>query len=367
MIKKKNILISLYKEKVTKNEIKYDEKQIIIIKKFQYFYNLITKKHNLLNYILNFFSKKNEKNGIYLWGSVGSGKTYLMDLFYNTLPIKEKKRMHFHTLMLYIHNELKKFSSDKNPIKKLSKCFIKNMKTLCIDELYIEDITDAMLIKSFFSELFKKKIVLIITSNIPQNELYKNGLQRQHFIEIIKKIETYLYIVNLNNNIDYRQLKQQKKKIFYSPLTINNLKQCIKLYIQLSKSNIKTIKNYIIINNRKIKTVYITKKSIWFDYKEICCTPRNNNDYITISEKFNLIVISNIYTLKENNYQSAKRFIALIDELYEKGVKVIILSEVPINCLNSTNKLNLEFKRLISRTVEMQTANYLNKQHQYII
>lgn len=367
MNKSKKILLIQYEKKVLNKNITLDQKQILIIEKFQLIYDQITKKYTIKNIVNNLFifRKKIEKYGIYLWGDVGGGKTFLMNLFYKTLPLSiKKKRIHFHALMLEIHTGLKKLQFHKNPLNEFTKRFINNIKILCIDELYIEDIADAMLMKTFFFEIFKKKIPLIITSNIPPQELYKNGLQRQHFLETIEQLNYYTYNLNLNNQIDYRKINKKKKTIYFFPITHKTINQCLKTYIKYSNNHIKTTNCYLKINNRPIKVKYLSKNTIWITFKDLCCTYRNKEDYIILAKNFTTIVIYGIPSLKKyQNDHSIERFIILIDELYEKKTKLFILTNKPIQKLLTTINITTKYKRLLSRITEMNTIKYLNLTH----
>lgn len=361
---KKLTPIENYKKQIDDKILNYDKNQEKIMYEFQILYDILTKERFLCNVKKILFLKKiknKEKKGIYLWGKVGRGKTYLMDMFFESLPIQKKERLHFHSLMQKIHSELKKLQSHKNPLKELTQKFIKNIDVLCIDELYIDDIADAMIIKSVIIELFKYDITIVITSNINVKDLYINGLQRQHFLPVLQLLEKNLNIITIDTPIDYRRIKIQKKELYFYPITKIYKHKCSKIFSEFSSHDIITIKSYIEINERKIKILRATKTSLWFNFKDICTTPRSKEDYIIIAKNFSSIILTNIPQLKLINLAAVKRFIIFIDELYEKKIKLVILAECELEKLYEDIELSFEFQRLISRITEMQTINYLNK------
>lgn len=358
--------LKLYELEVKNKKITDDVTQKKIIVKFQKLYENKFNTNFFTRLLSNVVGTRNKKTttGFYLWGKVGRGKTYLMDLFYNALPIKEKERVHYHSLMQYIHTTLLKLSSCENPIESLANNLIKTKKVICIDELFIDNIADAMLIKNILMKLLNTNITIVITSNTHPNNLYENGLQRQHFVAVIEEIKKHLEIVNLDGNVDYRRLKIKKQDLYLTNNTTECVRICKKLFLEFSLKSIKTNGcMHIVVNERKIKCFKVSKNSIWFDFKEICATPRSKDDYIKIAKNFPVVFLTKIPVLETKHTPALRRLIALIDELYEKKTKLIILAEKDIEQLHKSEKLKFEFERTISRVIEMQTVDYLNTKH----
>jgi cell division protein ZapE len=286
-----------------------------------------------------------------------------MDIFYNAVPIRHKERIHYHSFMLQIHTELFKLHSYENPLEELAKNIIKNKKVLCIDEFFIDNIADAMIMKTLLTRILTTNNILIITTNIPPQKLYENGLQRQHFIDVITYIEKYLKIINLDGDLDYRCTKLKKQDLYLTTQDKKSMLKCRKLYTESSPENVKTIRSYIEVDKHKINTVRISENAIWFNFKEICTTPRSKDDYVKISNNYPVVIITNIPPFKDNNISSLRRFITFVDELYEKKTKIIILTEETIDNLHNTEQLSFEFKRTLSRLTEMQSTEYNNTKH----
>lgn len=363
--KKQHAPLVVYRHEILSGKIKYDSTQEKLMLEYQKLYEQTFKTNIITRFFQNiikvFFGVK--KHGFYVWGNVGRGKTHLMDIFYNAIPIKHKERVHYHSFMLQIHTELFKLHSYENPLEELAKKITQHKKVLCIDEFFIDNIADAMIMKTILTKILATDNILIITTNIPPQKLYENGLQRQHFISVIAKIEKHLKIINLDGDLDYRCIKIKKQDIYLTVQDKKSILKCRKLYSEFSPENVNTIKNYIEIEKHKINTIRISENAIWFNFKEVCATPRSKDDYIKISKNYPIVVITNIPVFKDNNISSLRRFITFIDELYEKKTKLILLTEKTIDKLHNTEQLSFEFKRTLSRLTEMQSAEYNNTVH----
>ena len=360
-----------YRSDLLKKKIIFDSSQEMVINQLQILFDNINnkkKKKNIFYQIKEkikkiFNTKKNKKEkGIYLWGKVGRGKTYLTDLFYDSLTIKNKSRLHFHRFMKKIHSELTSLSGEKNPLKKIAKNLSKNNEVICLDELYVSDITDAMILVRLLKQIFEEEIILIINSNIDPPNLYKNGLQRQHFIPAINLIEENLKIIYMTNEIDYRLKTLSENDIFYISNNIKTIKSINNMFIKMATK--KPIKNYkITISNRYIKTKKISHNIVWFSFEELCNTPRSQIDYIEITNNFHTIFLTNVPLLNDKYIDQVRRFIMLIDEVYDRKVKLIMSSEVEIKNLYKGTKFIFEFQRTYSRLYEMKSIKYLKLDH----
>lgn len=309
--------------------------------------------------IFNFKRKINPKS-LYIHGEVGRGKTFIMDLFFDNLNIKKKRRLHFHRFMNDLHSELHKLKGQKDPIKKIVNNLSKNYRILCFDEFFVEDIGDAMLLGKFMIELFSSKVCLIATSNIEPKNLYANGLQRKLFIPAIESIEKNCEIYFLNSDSDYRLRALEQTELFFMPLNEEAEKNMMIAFQSLSGPK-EDDRSSIDILGRKIKFIKSSEGTIWFDFKDICSSPRSSADYIEISKEFHNILISNIPKINSDDH--ARRFISLIDECYDRKVKVILSAETGFSDLYKRNKLIDKFKRTVSRLIEMQSKDYLKEPH----
>ena len=357
-------LIEKYNIDLEKKKIIYDKDQELIIKELDILTNIIMsrkKKDDLFFFsdILNFF-KKDNFCGIYIWGDVGRGKTYLVDLFYYELLIKKKIRLHYHHFMSLIHSKLQENYGKKDPLKLIADFFIKNYSIICLDEFFVKDIGDAMNLSKLFFYLFNSNVFFVITSNVIPSNLYEGGLQRQKFLQTIYLIEKHLKIINISGNTDFRLRNLFSEKIFFFKLNYFNFKKMKNLFIKLSTMHLKR-KEFISICGRKILSFYISGTIIWFDFKIICGFSRSQLDYIEISSIFDTVFISGITKMSSQMEDIARRFISLIDEFYDKKLKIIISLDCNIEDLYDGEVLKFDFKRTISRLKEMSTLNYLKE------
>ena len=341
--------------------LRKDSSQLEIVRELSLFQNQLDSKNNPS--FFNFFTKhRNDNssiNGIYLWGDVGRGKTFLMDLFFKTLITKKKRREHFHRMMDEINNKLRDIESTENPIDQIIKSIAKNTKIICFDEFFVEDIGDAMILNKFLESLFKNHITLFITSNSKPDELYKNGLQRELFIPAIELIKTNMQVVEIKKGIDHRQTSIENK---LKNLSVNNnsTNQLLKDYMQQVSSNSFKENTSIIIRNREIPTLYLAEKIVWFDFNVICGENRSTKDYIDIANEYETVIISSVPTLNESMENEARRFIALVDEFYDHGINLFLTTNKNFRDLYQGNKLNNEYERTNSRLIEMMSKNLDN-------
>lgn len=300
--------------------------------------------------------------GIYLWGDVGRGKTYIMDSFYECLPFTNKKRMHFNHFMKHVHDCLKSLPKSPDPLKIVGKQFAADTRILCLDEFHVDDITDAMILGGLLEALFNNGVCLATTSNIDPEKLYLNGLQRERFLPAIALLIKHTEVVELNGLKDYRmELLEQHGTFHLTPLEESDK------IIQNELEDIapETIQNNIELrlNNRNIKVKGLAGDVIWLDFDQICNTPRSSSDYIELASNYHTVMISQICSMSDGQNDVAQRFIQLIDALYDHSVKLILASACPAEAIYTGKALNFSFQRTLSRLHEMRSSRYLALAH----
>lgn len=326
------------------------------VEKLQRLYEALTlrQKPSLIKNITTAFSRKSSLKGLYLWGPVGAGKTFLMDVFYNSLPFANKIRIHFHKFMQQVHLALKQHEGKTNPLRAIAKQFAKQGRIICLDELMVTDIADAMLLAGLFKALIEENICLVFTSNLPPDDLYKNGLQRQRFLPAIELIKAHTEIVCIQSAVDYRQHTLDNSRLYWYPLdevTYANLEHHFAKY-----------SNNAVINTEPLfifaRNVPVQKRAdgvVWFDFIDLCGIPRNQDDFLFLSEHFHTVLISNVVAITEQQRDLARSFIKLIDVLYDARTRLVIGASVAIDHLYDKGQLSFEFARTRSRLTQMQS------------
>lgn len=324
--------------------------------------------HEILNQnqkkrsIFRFFNTYKVPQGLYMWGGVGRGKTWLMDQFFDSLPIENKMRMHFHHFMKYVHNELHQLQGHQNPLNLVAEKIHKQATVICFDEFFVSNVPDAMIMSDLFQKLFNNGITLIATSNIEPDLLYKDGLHRDRFLPMIELLKNHCQILNVDSGIDYRLRVLKQAELFKSPLNQNTKDWLEARFTQLtSMQTVNT--NSLEINHRLIENLGHTNDVLWCEFSELCLKPKSPADFIILAEQFNTILISNVPHLSDQFSDAVRRFIYLVDELYDRRVKVLMTSQDPILEIYSGDKLAFEIQRTRSRLLEMQSDEYLHLKH----
>lgn len=300
--------------------------------------------------------------GLYMWGGVGRGKTWLMDMFFQSLPGKRKLRLHFHRFMLRVHEELTQLQGQSDPLEKVADSFKAETDILCFDEFFVSDITDAMLLGTLMKALFARGISLVATSNIPPDDLYRNGLQRARFLPAIEAIKQYCDVMNVDAGIDYRLRTLTQAHIWLSPVNQQTTQQMEKLYTALTGTE-REPGPVIEINHRPLATLGIANQTLAVDYATLCVDARSQHDYIALSRQFHTVMLFNVPVMNVSNENEARRFIALVDEFYERHVKLLVSAETELFDIYQGERLKFEFQRCLSRLQEMQSEEYLRLEH----
>ncbi len=309
------------------------------------------------------FAKRNViPCGLYLWGDVGRGKTWLMDMFFNTLPFDQKLRLHFRHFMQEIHDELTQLAGQRDPLLIVARHFAQRARVLCLDEFYVEDITDAMILYRLLGAFSDQGITLVFTSNLAPIELYKNGLQREHFLPAIKLIETNAEVIELTGNTDHRLRKLKQTHTWFSPLNTASERAIEQRFNELAPGTA-LIDIPLHINHRQITCHRHTDDVAWFDFYQLCHGPRASADYIELARQFHTILVSSVPDMGENEEEWAHRFINMVDEFYDRRVKLLITADNEPTHLYHGRRHTFDFQRTVSRLLEMRSNDYLAQAH----
>ncbi len=356
-----------YHRNITQNGFSKDPAQAEAVKHLQSLFEELVQppRKSFLKAIKGALGKPMEPlRGLYFWGGVGRGKTWLMDTFYNCLPFQDKLRMHFHHFMRRVHEELKTLEGQKNPLSIVADRLAKEARIICFDEFFVSDITDAMILGGLMEQLFHRGVTLVATSNVDPDLLYKDGLQRARFLPAIELIKKHTLVVNVDGGTDYRLRLLEKAETYYWPLNDENHEKLNQIFSDLAPDpdHIETYQS-IEISGRPINSVKLCKDVAWFTFTDLCDGPRSQNDYIELARLYHSVILQAVPQFDANRNDQARRFINLIDEFYDRGVKLIVSSEVHLEALYASGTLSFEFQRTLSRLQEMQSTEYLARPH----
>ena len=299
-----------------------------------------------------------------LWGGVGRGKTYLVNTFFDCLPFRQKRRVHFHRFMRRVHEELQGLEGEVNPLDKVADHLAAEAVVICFDEFYVSDIADAMILGGLMEALFARGVSLVATSNIEPARLYENGLQRQRFLPAIALVEKYTLVVNVDAGVDYRLRTLQQARLYHYPLGSAADDSLRDSFVKLAAQPGKHWER-MEVNGRYITCRCQADDVGWFDFAELCDGPRSQNDYIELSRMFHAVLISGVPAFGPDSDDQARRFINLVDEFYDRNVKLVLAAAVPLLELYTGGRLSFEFQRTISRLQEMQSEDYLVREHKH--
>ncbi|RFA31192.1 cell division protein ZapE [Alkalilimnicola ehrlichii] len=300
--------------------------------------------------------------GLYFWGGVGRGKTYLVDTFFEALPFEEKRRLHFHRFMREVHAQLKQLKDQQNPLRVVAQRFAEQARVLCFDEFFVSDIADAMILGGLFEALFERGVTLVATSNIEPDGLYRDGLQRERFLPAISLIKQHTKVVNVDGGTDYRLRFLERAEIFHSPHDAKAEALLEEDFLQIAGAKGEAAVA-LDIEGRPIRSRRVSDGVAWFDFSELCDGPRSQSDYIELARLFHTVLLSDIPAFTYERDDQARRFISLIDEFYDRNVKLLMTAAVPPAELYQGRRLAFAFERTVSRIEEMQSKEYLARAH----
>jgi len=300
--------------------------------------------------------------GLYLWGGVGRGKTYLMDCFFETLPQRRKLRTHFHRFMLDVHHRRKRYLEEQDPVALVAEEIANEARVLCFDEFFVSDIADAMILGRLTEVLFREGVTLVATSNIEPDGLYRDGLQRERFVPAIERIKANCRVLHVDSPNDFRLRALTAAPLYYTPADSEAEAAFRRMFERLSGDTYAQDVEIDILG-RPVLTRRVASDVVWFDFKDLCRTARAAADYIELSRCYHTVLLSGLPQLSEADEDAARRFVNLVDEFYDRGVKLVITADVPMLEIYAGRRLAFEFQRTESRLIEMQSEEYLQRPH----
>ena len=300
--------------------------------------------------------------GLYLWGGVGRGKTFLIDLFYDGLPVADKRRTHFHRFMREVHERLREHTGERDPLAAIAKQWRETLRVLVLDEFFVSDIGDAMLLARLLDRLFAEGVVLVTSSNAAPSELYKDGLQRARFLPAIALIEKQCVVVHLDSPHDYRLRALTRSPVYCAPLEAQSDAWLHERWEELSHGCPREDGPFV-VDGREIPARARAEGMAWFDFAALCEGPRGTSDYIELARECHTVLLGGIPRLTNEKDDAARRFVNLIDEVYDRHVNLVCTADAAPMALYSGDRLKAAFERTASRLIEMQSAEYLAQEH----
>lgn len=358
----------LYQQHLRQGELFTDEKQEAVVEALQSLHQRLTSRQLSVpaNLFTRLFLQQKPQSaaiqGLYIWGGVGRGKTWLMDLFYQTVPDGAKQRLHFHRFMQWVHDELVRYRGRRDPLQQLAEDFSAQTRLLCLDEFFVSDIGDAMILAGLLDGLFSRGVTLVATSNIPPDELYKNGLQRSSFLPAIEMLKQHNHVVELGGDIDFRLRYLEQAQVYHTPLNQEVNEKLNQEFRHLSLDSAVCCE-CVTIAGRQIPVVCRSDDVIWFDFAILCGAGRGAKDYIEIASCYHTVLLSDIRIMSDQQGDRLRRFTHLVDEFYDRNIKLIISAEAEPEQLYQGERLAFEYQRTASRLREMQSHDYLAKGH----
>ena len=316
-----------------------------------------TFKERRSNAFKKLINRPDTPRGVYMYGGVGRGKSFLMDCFYNAVPLKRKTRLHFHEFMREVHRELRDLQGTVNPLDELGKRIAKRYRLICFDEFHVADITDAMILHRLLAALFDNGVGFVTTSNFTPDDLYPGGMHRDRILPAIALLNAHLEVISVDNGTDYRRRTLEQVNLYHTPIGAVADAEMTDAFNRLAESH--DDNPVLQIESRQIQARRKAGGLVWFDFKTLCGGPRSQNDYLEIATQFHTVFLSDVPAMPIRMASEARRFTWLVDVLYDRRVKLVMSAEVNPEALYTNGPLAHEFPRTVSRLNEMQSAEFL--------
>src|SRR5450830_298026 len=350
-----------YQDALTQRGFKADEAQRRAVDRLQEAYEeWVFYKGKRANRLTRMITRPEVPRGVYMWGGVGRGKSFLMDSFYSVVPVVRKTRLHFHEFMRAVHRQMDELKGVADPLDEVAKRVAKKYRLICFDEFHVSDIADAMSLYNLLKALFDNGVSFVMTSNYEPSTLYPDGLHRDRMLPTIKLLQDNLDVMNIDAGIDYRKRALEQVKIYHSPLNAKTDSELREAFAAVAETADEDTRVHI--EAREIRALRRAGSAIWFDFATLCGGPRSQNDYLEIASRFQTVILSGIPRMSVAMSSEARRFTWLIDVFYDHKVKLIMSAEVDPDELYTAGTLSNEFHRTVSRIIEMQSREYMDSE-----
>ena len=314
-------------------------------------------KQRRSNALKKFINRLPIPRGVYMYGGVGRGKSFLMDCFYNAVPLRRKTRLHFHEFMREVHRELAELQGTVNPLDELGRRMSRRYRLVCFDEFHVADVTDAMILHRLLDAMHRYGVGMVTTSNFQPDGLYPDGLHRDRILPAIELLKQTMDVINVDNGTDYRRMVLAQTQMYLSPLGPETEAEMERAFERLTEARDEDPVMHI--ENRDIRAIRRAGGVVWFDFRTLCGGPRSQNDYLELASQFHTVLVSNVPHMPVNMASEARRFTWLVDVLYDRRVKLVLSAALPAEQLYTEGPLSHEFPRTVSRLNEMRSAEYL--------
>lgn len=356
-------VLAAYQALLSERGYQADEAQKAAAVRLQHLYDeLMRFKTKRASRIGRLLVRPQVPRGVYFWGGVGRGKSFLMDCFYAALPYRRKRRVHFHAFMQEIHQTLERYKGESDPMLKVAQLLARQTRLLCFDEFHVSDIADAMILKRLLEGLYQQGVVLVMTSNYPPTQLYPNGLQRENFLPAIALLTANMDVLEVESGVDYRLRALEHVEIYHCPADAEAETSMAAYFVQVA-GEAGQLGGKLSILGRSIPTLRQAHGVVWFDFKTLCGGPRSQNDYLEIAQTHHTVLLSGIPKMTAHHASEARRFTWLVDVFYDQRVKLIVTAEAPPELLYVSGTQSGEFARTVSRLTEMNSREYLGLPH----
>jgi cell division protein ZapE len=354
-----------YQHALDQRGFKSDEAQLRAVHRLQQsFEEWTVYKGKRSNALTRFLVRPEVPRGVYMWGGVGRGKSFLMDSFYSVVPVVRKTRLHFHEFMRAVHIQLDELKGVANPLDEVARQVAKKYRLICFDEFHVSDVADAMLLYNLLKALFENGVSFVMTSNYHPDTLYPDGLHRDRMLPTIALLKEKLDVLNVDSGNDYRKRALEQVDAYLTPLNAQTDATLRASFARIAETQDEDV--HINIEGRQLRALRRAGSVIWFDFHTLCGGPRSQNDYLEIASRFHTVIVSSIPCMSASMASEARRFTWLIDVFYDNRVKLIMSAEVEPEQLYTNGNLSNEFHRTVSRIIEMQSREYMESEQRVL-
>jgi cell division protein ZapE len=356
-------LLRHLRPELTGRNIVLDAAQRAALERLQRLYDeLVVFKKKRASLLQRWLNPPTPPRGVYLWGGVGRGKSFLMDAFYRAVPIRRKTRVHFHAFMRDVHEELQTLKREEDPLVAVAARLARRHRLVCFDEFHVSDVADAMILGRLLTALFDRGVVFLMTSNYRPDDLYPNGLQRQNLLPTIALIKGWLDLVEVDGGTDYRLRELEHEQCYYTPLS-DPVEAALATRFERMRAGAEEDPR-VSVGARTVKAKRRAGSLVWFDFETLCEGPRSQLDYLELARRFAVVIVSGVPRMPPEMGNAARRFTWLVDVLYDHRVKLLLSAAVPAGELYREGPNSQEFPRTASRLIEMRTREYMSLPHQ---